>query len=87
MIRRNDPRTAPLDYHALCDAGAAVAGGWGDPVYVEILVMKRKRRSPNPNGRPLERDRGRSFEQTRPWEKEQMSRSTWFRRRRKAREK
>ena len=40
---------------------------------------------PNPKGRPLERDRQRSFEQTRPWEKEGMSRTTWYRRRKQRR--
>lgn len=37
-----------------------------------------------PRGRPLEKDRAKSLEATRPWEAEGMSRRTWFRRKGKS---
>ena len=35
-----------------------------------------------PKGRPLNKDLDKSFERTRPWEAEGMSRRTWYRRKR-----
>lgn len=45
--------------------------------HAEGLVMVTK-----PKGRPLDKDLPYSFERTRPWEAEGMSRRTWYRRRR-----
>ena len=36
--------------------------------------------SRRPFRRPLDKDRGASLAQTRPWQREGMSRATWFRR-------
>lgn len=41
-------------------------------------------RKSKPKGRPLEKDRSKSLEATRPWEAEGMSRATWFRRKGKS---